>query len=477
MTSTSDYGKSERVVTPARRLWDDVRAAMAGVERDYTRGALPRAVLLLAVPMVLEMVMESVFGLVDVYFVGRLGPEAVAVVGITESMLSIVFAIAIGLSAAATAMVARRIGEGKTGDAATAAAQAIVLGIGASVVTGIAGFVFADDLLRLLGASATAVSQGAVYTEILLASSATIYLLFLINAIFRGAGDPMLALKVLWLANCVNIVLDPCLIFGWGPFPELGLAGAAVATAIGRGCGVALQLWILARGRGRLRLTRAHLRIDSTVLGRLLGVSSNGIAQYLIATASGLGLIRILALFGAPALAGYTISLRLIFFAILPSWGISNAAATLVGQNLGAGRPDRAGRAAWITGSYNLVFMAAVGLVFIVFAEPLISLFSADPEVVTFGVASLRWISYGFGFFAYGMVITMSFNGAGDTRTPTLINVACYWLWQLPLAYALAVTAGFGAAGVFAAIAISESTRALVSIAAFRRGRWQRQQI
>jgi putative MATE family efflux protein len=455
------------------RAWRAVAESLAGSDQDFTEGSLERGIVLLAVPMVLEMTLESVFAVCDVFFVSRLGPAAVATVGLTEAVVTLVFGVAIGLSMATTAMVARRIGEKDRDGAACAAVQAILLGIAVSVAFGAVGMIAAPRILGLMGADAEVVRVGSSYTAVLLGGTVTIVLLFLINAVFRGAGDAAIAMRVLWLANAVNLVLDPCLIFGLGPFPELGVTGAAVATTIGRGTGVVFQLVLLARGRGRVALRRSDLRLDLGVMARLVRVSLGGIFQFLIATASWLGLVRILAVFGSAALAGYTIAIRVIIFSILPSWGLSNAAATLVGQNLGAGKPDRATRAVWLTALYNVRFLGLVAVVFLLWAHPIVRLFTADPVVVRVGADCLRTISYGYVFYAFGMVIVQAFNGAGDTWTPTVINLCCYWLFQIPLAWALARPLGLGAHGVFLAIAIAESLIAVVGLAVFRLGRWK----
>ncbi len=473
MSATADPS----LTTEDPSLGFEVRAAIRGAQRDYTQGSIPRAVLLLAVPMVLEMLMESVFGLVDVFFVARLGASAVAAVALTETMMTIVFSVAIGLSAATTAMVARRIGEKRFNDAGTAAAQALLLGLLAASITAVIGILMAPRLLALMGAEAEVIEGGSAYTTIVLGSSLVIYYLFLINAVFRGAGDAAYAMRALWLANGINIVLDPCLIFGLGPFPELGLTGAAIATAIGRGCGVLFQLWILSSGRARFTLGWQHLRLNLPIISRLARVSSTGILQFLVSTSSWVGMVRILSTYGSEVLAGYAIAIRLVLMAILPSWGMCNAAATLVGQNLGAGQPERAERSVWLTGLYNLCFLGSVGVVFVIFARPLVDLFTDDPEVLRWGVQCLRWVSFGYLFYAYGMVMPQAFNGAGDTVTPTYINLFCYWLVQIPLAYLLAQHWGYGPVGVFAAIPIAEALVAVVSVWAFRRGRWKTQVI
>lgn len=433
--------------------------------------------LLLAVPMVLEMALESVFAVVDVFWVSQLGPDAVATVGLTESMLALVYAVAIGLAMSAAAMVARRIGERDPEAAARTAVQAIALGVAIAVPLGVAGALFSRRLLALMGASPAVVAGGGTFTAVMLGGNIVILLLFVINAVFRGAGDAAIAMRVLWLANAVNLVLDPCFIFGLGPFPELGVTGAAVATTTGRGLGVLFQLWALSRGRGRLRVQRAHLRLEPAVMLRLLRVSGSGILQTVVGTASWLGLVRILARFGSSALAGYTIGIRMVVFALLPSWGMSNAAATMVGQNLGAGKPERAERAVWVAGFYNMLFLGAVGLLFVSAPGVLARLFTRDTAVVAHATDCLRFVSYGFLFYAWGMVLTQAFNGAGDTWTPTVLNLFCFWLFEIPVAWLLAVRSGGGPRGVFAAITLAFSLLAVVSALLFRRGRWKNVQV
>lgn len=453
-------------------FWRTVREALAGSQQDYTEGSLPRAVLLLAVPMILEMAMESIFGVLDVFWVGKLGAAAVAAVGLTESLLVIVFAIAIGLSMSTTAMVARRIGEKDPEAASATAVQAIGLGLLVAIPSGIFGAIYAQDLLVMMGAPADVAAAGSSYTAWIFGGNVTILLLFLINAIFRGAGDASLAMRSLWLANAVNLVLDPCLIFGLGPFPALGIEGAAIGTTVGRAVGVLYQLRALAIGP-RLVVSRRHLRLQWDVMWRLLRVSFGGILQFVIATASWLGLVRLMTPFGATALAGYTIAIRIIVVAILPSWGLCNAAATLVGQNLGARKPDRAERAVWLTGFYNMAFLGLVTVVFVLFADTLVSFFSPDPGVRALGSQCLRIISYGYVIYAWGMVMVQAFNGAGDTTTPTWINLCCYWLFQIPLAYVLARSLGHGVQGIFWAIPIAELMIAASGVYFFRRGSWK----
>ena len=457
-----------------RSAWTLVKQAVLGSQQDYTEGSLNRAVFLLSVPMILEMCMESVFGVLDVYFVGRLGADAVAAVGLTESLLTVAFAVAIGLSMSVTALVARRIGERADDEAARTAVQAIAVGVAASVPFSLAAF-FARDLMRLMGAPAAVVEIGWGYTATMLAGNASILLLFLINAVFRGAGDATVAMRSLWIANAANLVLCPSLIFGLGPFPALGVTGAAVGTTLGRFVGVAYQFRALATARGRLRIERRHVRLDRQLMLHLAKVSVGGVGQFLIATASWLGLVRILTPFGAAALAGYTIALRVIVVALLPSWGMSNAVATLVGQNLGARKPERAARSVRLVGLYNMAFLLGVMAVFLAWAEPLVAIFASDAEVRRLGAQCLRVVSYGYGFYAWGMVLVQAFNGAGDTRTPTLINLGCYWCFQIPLALTLARGLGRGPLGVFIAITVAESVLAVVGLLVFRRGGWKRQ--
>ena len=462
---------------PAQGLFSAIREALRGSHRDYTSGPIGRAIIMLAIPMVLEMLMESVFAVVDIFWVAHLGADAVATVGLTESMLTLLYAVAIGLGLGATAMVARRIGERNPEGAARAAVQAIALGLIVSVVVAIIGVSFADRLLALMGGSPWVLQQGSGFTKVMFAGNATILLLFLINAIFRGAGDAAIAMRVLWLANSINIVLGPCFIFGLGPFPELGVTGAAVATTIGRGTGVLYAFSRLVRSGGRFDIRRPHIKPDFAIMARLIRLSSTATFQVFIGMASWIGLIRTISSFGSDALAGYTIGIRVIIFALLPSWGMSNAAATMVGQSLGAGKPDRAERAVWRAGFYNMIFLGTVGLVFVLFARKIIGLFTEDPNIVPYGVDCLRIVAYGFLFYAWGMVITQSFNGAGDTWTPTIINLFVFWLWELPLAYVLAITFELGPRGVFLAIMISFSTLAVVSALMFRRGRWKTRKV
>jgi putative MATE family efflux protein len=450
-----------------------LRDAIRGTHKDYTAGSLGRDIFLLAVPMVLEVCLESVFAVVDIFWVSHLGAAAIAAVGLTEAMLAILYALVMGLCMGATALVARRIGEKNPEGAAVAAVQAIALGILVSIVIAVTAAPNAERLLALMGASQDVISTGSSFTRIMLAGNANILLLFLINAIFRGAGDASIAMRCLWLGNIINLILDPCFIFGLGPFPKLGVMGAAVATNTGRGIAVLYQLYRLTRKDSRVRIHRAQLRLNLAVMSSMIRISGSGILQMLINTTSWLGLIRILSGFGSAAVAGYTIGIRIVIFAILPSWGMSNAAATLVGQNLGAEKPDRAEKAVWKTCQYNFLILGSVGLIFELFAGPLIRFFANDPIVVMYGINCLRIVSAGFVFYAFGMVLTSSFNGAGDTWTPTLINLFCFWLWEIPLGYYLAHPAGLGPNGVFIAVTVAFSTLAVVSAIVFKRGRWK----
>src|SRR5881409_1368681 len=454
-------------------FWRTIREAIRGTHHDYTSGPIGRAIILLAVPMVLEMLMESVFAVVDIFWVAHVSPDAVATVGLTESMLTVAYTAAMGLSIGVTAMVARRIGEKNPEGAAEAAVQGIALGVILAAIIGVAGVLLAPRLLGLMGATPEVIATGQTYTRVMLGGNVVILLLFLVNAIFRGAGDAAIAMRVLWLANWINIILGPLLIFGVGPFPRLGVTGAAIATTIGRGTGVLYQLYRLWRGDGRVAIQRPHLTLKPALMRTMLRLSGTGTFQVLIGTASWIFLVRIISSFGTDAVAGYQIAIRIIVFALLPSWGLANAAATLVGQGLGAGNPDRAERAVWLAGFYNMLCLGGVGALFVAFAGPIVSVFTRDPAVASIAELRLRTISYGFLFYAYGMVITQSFNGAGDTWTPTWINLACFWLWEIPLAYGLARYAGLGPFWVFFAITVGYSTVAVVSALLFRRGRWK----
>jgi putative MATE family efflux protein len=465
------------VATPPTPIWTSIREALRGSHQDFTTGSLNRAILLLAIPMVLEMVLESLFAVVDVFWVGRLGPDAVATVGLTESMLSLVFAVGLGLSLSTTAMVARRIGEKNPAGAAVAGVQAIIIGLVISIAIGAPCLFLAPRLLALMGASPQIIAVGSGYARIALGGSAAIMLLFLNNAIFRGAGDAAIAMRLLWVSNIINLVLDPCLIFGWGPFPKLGVTGAALATFSGRSIGVLYQFYRLLRGTERIRILRRQIRVELDVLLRLVRVSLTGILQFAIAHTSWIGLVRIVSLFGSAALAGYTIAIRILIFIILPSWGLSNAAATLVGQNLGAKQPDRAEKSVWRTGFYNMLFLGIIGVFFVFFAGPVIRLFTHDPAVVPLATSCLRILSYGNIAYAYGMVMLQAFNGAGDTVTPTIVHFFGFWVLEIPLAYTLAIPLGMRSNGVFLSIVVAEAAIAGAGVVLFKRGRWKRQKI
>lgn len=464
-----------RATTPT--FWASVWEALRGSHQDYTAGSLNRSIFLLAIPMVLEMVLESLFAVVDIFWVGRLGADAVTTVGITESMLMLVFAVGMGLALSTTAMVARRIGEKDPEDAAISAVQAIALGLLVSLIMGVPMGIFAPHLLRAMGASPSVVAIGSGYARVALGGCGAIVMLFLNNAIFRGAGDAAIAMRLLWVSNILNLILDPCLIFGLGPFPHFGVTGAALATFSGRSIGVLYQFYRLLKGTERIHVLARHLRINLKVLWRLLRVSLTGILQFTIANASWIGLVRIISLFGSAAVAGYTVAIRIVIFFILPSWGLSNAAATLVGQNLGAGHPDRAEKAVWRTGFYNMIFLGVIGIFFFVFATPAVRLFINDPTVVPIAARALRILSCGNVGYAYAMVMLQAFNGAGDTITPTIVNFFGFWVLELPLAWWLAVRDGMNSQGALLAIVVAECSIAVASIILFRRGRWKAQRI
>ena len=457
----------------AQRSVAFLRESLRDSDIEYTSGSLRRALGLLAIPMMLEMAMESVFAVVDIAFVSRLGTDAIAAVGITEALVTVLYAVAVGLGMGVTAMVSRRIGAGERRAAANVVGQAIWIGALMSILIGVTGAVHAADMLRLMGASTSVVETGTGFAAVLLGGSASILYLFLLNAAFRGAGDAAVALRSLWLANGLNIVLDPCFIFGLGPFPEMGVTGAAVATTIGRGAGVLYQLWYLFDGRGRLEFHLRNLRIKPTMIARMLVISAGGVGQFLISTSSWIIVMRIVALYGSTAVAAYTIALRVLEFVWLPAWGLGNAAATLVGQNLGADQPDRAEKSAWLAARYNTLFLTAVGALVLVVAPGIAGLFSSDPEVVRIGTHCLRILGVGFPVYAVGMIIVQALNGAGDTRTPTVVNLISFWLLQIPLAYWLATEVLDDPNGVFAAIVVSETVMTILGVIVFRRGHWK----
>jgi putative MATE family efflux protein len=466
-------GESLRPQGRARRAWAVLRAAVAGKEHDYTQGDIGQALVLLAIPMMLEMAMESVFALVDIFFVASLGAAAVTAVGLTEAVLTLLYAVAIGLGMAVTALVSRRIGGADSEAAAVVAGQTAWLGIGAAAVIGLLGATYAPEILRLMGADDGVVAMGAGYTRLMLGGSVTILMLFLLNSILRGAGDAALAMRVLWLANGINIVLCPAFIYGVGPLPELGVTGAAVATNIGRGLGCLCALYYLVNGRGRIVLRARHLRLDWAVMAGLLRVSAGGILQFIVATSSYIVLMRIVAAYGSAAVAGYTIAIRIMMFTFLPAWGLSSAAATLVGQNLGARKPERAEQSVWVATKCNVAFLVAIAVFLVAMPAVLVGVFTDEPEALRYGADCLRIVGYGYGLYAVGLIMMQAFNGAGDTITPTWLNAICFWLLQLPLAYGLAEWLALGPHGVFWAAAISESVLAVLAWAVFRRGTWK----
>jgi putative MATE family efflux protein len=454
-------------------LWRDLREAVAGTEQDFTTGKLSRAIFLLSVPMALEMMMESVFAIVDIFFVSRLGSDAVAAVGLTETMMTLIYALAVGFSTATSSMVSRRIGEKNPDGASLVAFQAILTGILVSLAIAVPGVIFAEHLLKLMGTSEASAAQLAGYTRVMLGGNMVIMLLFIINAIFRSAGDAAISMRVLWFANIINIVLDPLLIFGIGPFPELGVQGAAIATTTGRGLAVILQLWYLFSGKKRVSLSLQHLRFDYRIAGRLIKLSLGGIGQHIIATSSWILLIRIISVFGSIVVAGYTIAIRVMVFALLPAWGLSNAASTLVGQNLGAGQPERAEKSVWVTGWGNTLFMGVAGVILVIWSEFFIGLFIRDPEVIKAGGVCLRFISIGFFAYGLGMVLVNALNGAGDTYTPTIINIFCYWILEIPLAWYFAIHSGMKETGVYISILVAETVMTLSALYVFRSGKWK----
>lgn len=458
-------------------LLSDLRDAISGNDADYTSTKLGRAILLLSIPMILEMIMESTFAVIDILFISRLGAEAVATVGITESLMTLVYAIGFGLSISTTALVSRRIGEKKQNLAALTAFQAIIAGFSLSLVISLAGVLFPKDLLRLMGADEVMVETGYTYPMIMMGGNVIIMLLFIINAVFRSAGDAALSMRVLLIANVLNIILDPLLIFGWGPIPAMGITGAAIATNIGRGVAVLYQFYLLFRGNGRIRMMAHHLKLNFSLIGKLLRLSLGGIGQNLIATSSWIFMVRIIAEFGSTVLAGYTIAIRIVIFSLLPSWGLANAAATLVGQNLGAKKPERAEKSVWTAGFVNMGLLAAFAFLFLTRSEFLLGLFTSERDVIEAGMVCLQMISYGFLFYGMGMVMIQAFNGAGDTTTPTWINAICFWMIEIPLAYVLAMKLGFEEEGVYMAIVAAESLLAIIAMMMIRRGKWKLREV
>ncbi|MHC1706804.1 MAG: MATE family efflux transporter [Bacteroidales bacterium] len=454
-------------------LLSEIGNSLKSNDLDYTSIRLGKAMYLLAIPMVLEMIMESVFAITDIFFVSKLGADAIATVGLTESLLTIIYAIGFGLSMATTAMVSRRIGEKNPEQARNIAFQAIITGSAISLLISLAGIFYSKDMLMMMGANNRIVNEMSGYTTLMISSNIVIMLLFINNAIFRSAGDAVVSMRVLWLANLINLVLDPLLIFGIGPFPELGVMGAAVATTIGRGTGVLYQFYLYAQGNARIKLVRKELSVDIQTIVSLIRLSMGGIGQNIIATSSWIGLMRIVSVFGSNVLAGYTIAIRIVVFALLPSWGLSNAASTLVGQNLGAGKPERAEKAVWAAGRINMILMGLIGVFFVLMPDMLIRLFTSDIDIIHNGIKALRIVSFGFVFYGLGMVLMNAINGAGDTITPTKLNFLCFWIIEIPLAYLLALYWEWNQSGVFYAIVIAESALCLISLWWFRQGKWK----
>jgi putative MATE family efflux protein len=454
-------------------LWTELKDAIRGSEADYTEIKLGRAIFLLAVPMILELIMESTFAVVDIFFVGKLGPSAVATVGLTETYLFLLYSIGMGLSMAVTAIVARRIGEKEKKKAGITAVQAIMIAILVSVPFAIAGIFFAKDLLSLMGGDAWTIEHGFRYTQWMLGGNAVIMLLFIINAVFRGAGDAAIAMRVLWIANGINIVLDPILIFGWGPFPELGIEGAAIATNIGRGTGVLVQLYLLFRGGKHIRVLKSYLKPQWEIVKNIFRTSIGGIGQMIVAMTSWIFIMRIISEFGSEAVAGATIAIRIMMFSMMPAWGMSNAVATLVGQNLGAQKPDRAESSVWITGFWNMLFLICVAVVYFFYSETLVGIFTDEAGVIEIGGMWLKIVSYSYFVYAWWMVATQAFNGAGDTMTPTKINLVFFWLIQIPLSYFMSKNLGMEVEGVFWAIFISETSVGLFTLWLFKKGKWK----
>ena len=462
------------VFTKTASLFNLFKQAVKGDQQNFTEGSINRAIFMLSIPMILEMAMESLLAVVDIFFISRLNDnDAVTAVGLTESVNAIVYSLAMGLGMAATAMVARRIGEKDGPGAAVAAVNALYIGLMVSVIISLSGILFYKDILRLMGASENIVAVGSGYTLWMLGGNFTIVALFLVNAIFRGAGNAAIAMHSLWIANILNMVLDPLLIFGWGPVPAMGVEGAAIATNIGRGAGVLYQLYYLAGDKGIIKIHRENIKIDRDIITRLLNVSAGNVGQFLISTASWLFLARIIVNFGSAAFAGYQFAIRIIIFTILPSWGMANAAATLVGQNLGAKQPERAEKSVWTAGFLNMVFLGLISITFYFVSEPVMGFFSSNAEVIRFGTQCLRIVAFGYVFYGYGMVIIQALNGAGDSKTPTILNLFGYWLFQIPLAYVMSMKMNFGASGAFWAIAIAESAMAVAAIIIFRQGKWK----
>lgn len=463
-----------KAFTKTASIFNLFKQAVLGTEQNFTEGSINRAIFLLSIPMILEMAMESLLAVVDIFFVSRLNDNnAITAVGLTESIMALVYSIAMGFGMAATAMISRRVGEKNEEGAAVAAVNVLYIGIVISLLISVIGIFFYKDILKLMGATEAIVSVGSGYMQWMLVGNLSIVSLFLINAIFRGAGNAAIAMHSLWIANILNMILDPILIFGWGSIPAMGVEGAAIATNIGRGAGVLYQIYYLAGKKGIVKIHRHNIHVDWQVITGLLKVAAGSIGQFLISTLSWLFLARILINFGSSVYAGYQIAIRVIIFTILPSWGMANAAATLVGQNLGANQPERAEKSVWMAGKLNMIFLGIISIAFFFVADPIMRIFTPDEQVIFYGAQCLRIVAFGYVFYGYGMVVVQSFNGAGDSRTPTIINLFMYWFFQIPLAYLMAVKLDFGASGAFWAIAIAESALAVVSILIFRQGKWK----
>jgi putative MATE family efflux protein len=473
MISVRKYFHRDKI----RSLLNDLKEAVAGTEQDFTEGKLSRAIFLLSVPAVLEMIMESIFVIVDIWFVSKLGANAVATVGLTESLITLVYAVSLGLATATTSLVSRRIGEKNRTLASRTAFQAIVTGIIISLLIAVPGGIFSADLLDLMGADDEIVKEMSGYAKLMISGNVVIMLLFIINAVFRSAGDAAIAMRVLWIGNIINIIVDPLLIFGIGPFPEMGIEGAAAATLTGRGIAVVYQFWLLFFGKKRIQISLKDISIDIRIIAKIIRLSLGSIGQNLIGTLSWIALVRIISVFGSSIVAGYTIAIRIVSFSLLPSWGIANAASTLVGQNLGAKKPDRAERSVMITGWANMILLGLIGIVYIIFPATFIKLFIDDPPVIASGVECLRIVSIGFISYGFGMVMANSFNGAGDTITPLKINIFAYWMVEIPLAWILAMKAGINENGVFWAIVIAETLMTITAYLIFRRGKWKLKEV
>ena len=474
MQETKDSTSEIAAPLPPSSNWQALKDAIRGTEADYTQIGLKRAIFLLAVPMILELVMESTFAVADIFFVGKLGPSAVATVGLTETYLFLLYSLAMGLAMAVTAIIARRVGEKKMEDAGTAAVQSIFLGVLCAVPFSIAGIFFAKDLLVLMGADAWSIEHGYRFTQWMLGGNVVIVLLFVINAIFRGAGDAAIAMRVLWIANGINILLDPLLIFGWGPIPAFGIEGAGIATTTGRGIGVMIQLWTLLKGGKHIQVTLKQVYWDAKIILNIVRTSLGGVGQMIVAMTSWIFLMRILANIGSEAVAGSTITLRIMLFTLMPAWGLSNAAATLVGQNLGAGNSDRAESAVWRIGFYNMAFLSVVSVVYFIFNESLVRIFTKDEDVIAIGAEWLQILSYSYLVYGWWMVSGAAFNGSGDTKTPTKINLVFFWFIQIPLSYFLAITLDWKHSGVFWGVFISETSVGLFTLWLFSRGGWKK---